>query len=159
MLGLFKKEKELLSPISGKAIDLKEVPDEVFAGKMAGDGIAIVPTGNIAVAPADGELTMLFGTKHAYGMTLADGVEVLVHIGIDTVVLKGEGFEALAKQGDRVKKGTPIIRFDTALIESKGYSLISPVLITDPSAVKNFKALTGMDTEAGVTPVITYSTK
>ncbi|MBY6939416.1 PTS sugar transporter subunit IIA, partial [Clostridium botulinum] len=107
MFGLFKKKKEdsnlkLVAPITGKAIPLSEVPDPVFAQKMAGDGLAIEPSDNVAVAPADGELTLVFNTKHAFAMTLANGTELLVHIGIETVSLNGEGFEQLVKQGTKV---------------------------------------------------------
>lgn len=159
MFGLFKKEQSMVAPVSGKTLDLKDVPDEVFAQRMAGDGLAIDPTGDLVVSPVDGELTMLFGTRHAFGITAAKGIEILVHIGIDTVSLNGEGFEALKAQGDKVKKGEPIIRLDRALITERGYSLITPILLTDPDSVQSFEAEIGIDVEAGVTPVLTYHLK
>lgn len=159
MFGLFKKEGTLVAPVSGKTVDITTVPDAVFAEKMAGDGLAIDPTGDTVVAPADGELTMLFGTKHAFGMTLDKGVQILVHIGLDTVSLNGEGFTALKNQGDMVKKGDPIVKIDRELIQSKGLSLITPVIFTDMDVLKSFEAQVGIDVTAGETPVLTYKAK
>lgn len=159
MFGLFKKEGTIVAPISGKTVDITTVPDAVFAEKMAGDGLAIDPTGDTVVAPADGELTMLFGTKHAFGMTLDKGVQILVHIGLDTVSLNGEGFTALKNQGDMVKKGDPIVKIDRELILSKGLSLITPVIFTDMDVLKSFEAHVGLDVTAGETAVLTYKAK
>ncbi|WP_313127582.1 PTS sugar transporter subunit IIA [Proteiniclasticum ruminis] len=159
MFGLFKKEGALVAPISGKTVDITTVPDAVFAEKMAGDGLAIDPTGDTVVAPADGELTMLFGTKHAFGMTLGKGVQILVHIGLDTVSLNGEGFTALKNQGDMVKKGEPIVKIDRELIQGKGLSLITPVIFTDMDVLKSFEAQLGIDVIAGETTVLTYKAK
>ena len=102
MFGLFKKDFQLIAPVSGTTMNLSEVPDEVFAGKMAGDGLAINPTGDVFVAPADGELNLIFKTNHAFALTLSNGVELLVHIGVDTVSLNGEGFERLIEPGVKV---------------------------------------------------------
>lgn len=162
MFGLFKKNKKeeslnFVAPVSGKAVDLSEVPDPVFAQKMAGDGLGIDSTGDIIVAPCDGELTLVFKTKHAFAMTLDNGIEVLVHIGIETVSLNGEGFEQLAEQGTRVKAGTPIIKIDREFIKNKGLSLVTPVLITNPDTVKSLDVKTGMDVLAGETVVLEYS--
>lgn len=162
MFGLFKKNKKeeslnFVAPVSGKAVDLSEVPDPVFAQKMAGDGLGIDSTGDIIVAPCDGELTLVFKTKHAFAMTLDNGIELLVHIGIETVSLNGEGFEQLAEQGTRVKAGTPIIKIDRELIKSKGLSLVTPVLITNPDTVKSLDVKTGMDVVAGETVVLEYT--
>ena len=159
MFGLLKKEGALVAPISGKTVDITTVPDAVFAEKMAGDGLAIDPTGDTVVAPADGELTMLFGTKHAFGMTLDKGVQILVHIGLDTVSLNGEGFTALKNQGDMVKKGEPIVKIDRELIQGKGLSLITPVIFTDMDVLKSFEAQLGIDVIAGETTVLTYKAK
>jgi len=158
MFGIFGKTQEIVAPISGRTVDITEVKDAVFSEKMAGDGLAIDPTGDIVVAPADGELTMLFGTKHAFGMTLSKGVQILVHIGLETVSLNGEGFTALKKQGDRVKKGEPIIKIDRAFITSKGISLITPIIFTELDKLKSFEARVGIDVVAGVTPILTYKT-
>ncbi|WP_027634339.1 PTS sugar transporter subunit IIA [Clostridium hydrogeniformans] len=156
MFGLFKKDLKLVAPVSGKAIDLSQVPDAVFAQKMAGDGAAIEATGDVAVAPCDGTLTLIFKTNHAFAMTLDNGVELLIHIGIDTVELNGEGFERLAEEGTKVTAGTPIIKFNAEFIKSKGLSLATPVLITNPDSVKEIKSLTGKDVTAGEDEIVTY---
>ncbi|WP_040214796.1 PTS sugar transporter subunit IIA [Clostridium polynesiense] len=156
MFNFFKKNQEIVAPVTGKVIDLSQVPDEVFAQKLAGDGVAIEPTGNEIVAPADGVLTLIFNTNHAFAITLKNGVELLIHIGIDTVALKGEGFTRLAEQGTKVKAGTPIVKVDKEFIEKAGYSLITPVLITNPEIVKDINGAVGTDAEAGKTVVIDY---
>ena len=132
MFGLFKKDVAILSPVNGQCVDLNQVPDEVFSDRMMGDGVAVRPSDGLFVAPADGELTMLFHTGHAYGMKIGRGIEILVHIGIDTVELHGEGFELLAEQGQTVKAGDPIVRVDLEKIRSRGYDLITPVILTAP---------------------------
>lgn len=166
MFGFLKKKKEdevqnnsfkLVSAISGKAIPLSEVSDPVFAQKMAGDGIAIDATGDTVVAPADGELTLVFKTKHAFALTLENGIELLVHIGIDTVSLNGEGFEQLAEQGTKVKAGTPIIKIDRDFVKSKGFSLTTPILITNPDSTKSITPLENIETTAGETIVVDYT--
>lgn len=133
MFGLFKKDVVILSPVNGQCVDLSQVPDEVFSKKMMGDGVALRPSDGLFVAPADGELTMLFRTGHAYGMKIGKDVEILVHIGIDTVKLNGEGFELVAEQGQTVKAGDPIVRVDLDRIRALGYDLITPVILTAPS--------------------------
>jgi PTS system D-glucosamine-specific IIA component/PTS system glucose-specific IIA component len=163
MFGFLKKKKskgfELVAPVEGKTLPLSEVPDPVFAEKMAGDGVAIEPAGDIVVAPADGELTLVFKTKHAFALTLDTGAEILVHIGIDTVSLNGEGFEQLAEQGTKVKAGTPIIKVDRAFIKSKGFSLVTPVLITNADDFASITPVENIDTVAGKTVVIKYTAK
>lgn len=147
----------LVAPVTGEAIPLSEVPDPVFAQKMAGDGMAIIPSDDTIVAPADGELTLLFGTKHAFAMTLKNGLEILVHVGIDTVSLNGEGFEALAEQGQTVKAGTPILKIDRDFITGKGLSLSTPVLITNPDQLKSITPTESGKTIAGETVVLKYT--
>lgn len=164
MFGLFKKNKtekkntlNFVAPVDGKTMDLSEVPDPVFAQKMAGDGLAIDATGDVIVAPCDGDLTLVFKTKHAFAMTLDNGIELLVHIGIETVSLNGEGFEQLAEAGTKVKAGTPIIKIDREFIKSKNLPLVTPILITNPDVVKSMDAKTGLDAKAGETVVLEYS--
>lgn len=160
MFGFLKKDFKLVAPVDGTTIDLSKVPDEVFAGKMAGDGLAIDPTGDTVVAPADGELSLVFKTNHAFALTLSNGVELLVHIGVDTVSLDGEGFERLVEPGIKVKAGTPIIKINRDFILSKGFSLATPLLITNvDDSVKEFDALVGNKVKAGEDVVITYKTK
>lgn len=125
----------VLSPIDGKIIQIEKVPDQTFAEKLLGDGFAVIPSGNSIYAPADGEITVLFPTKHAFAITTKEGLELLVHIGIDTVALNGEGFTAYVSQGDKVQKGDKILTLDSEFIKSKGKSLITPVIITNMDIV------------------------
>jgi PTS system glucose-specific IIA component len=118
----------VLAPLDGTVVELESVPDEVFAQKMAGDGVAIDPSGQVAVAPVAGELVKLFPGGHAFGISTSDGFELIVHIGLDTVELKGEGFENIATEGQLVQAGTPIVRFDRATIERKGKVMLSPIV-------------------------------
>jgi sugar PTS system EIIA component len=119
---------QILAPLDGKVVELENVPDEVFAQKMAGDGVAIDPSGQVAVAPISGTLVKLFKGGHAFGISTPEGIELIVHIGLDTVELKGQGFQNIATEGQEVKAGTPIVRYDRATIESLGKRIISPVV-------------------------------
>lgn len=157
MLSLFKKSYNLIAPISGKTIDLSSVPDDVFAQRLAGDGIAIESSGDMVVAPADGTLTLIFRTNHAFGMTLDNGLEVLVHIGLDTVELEGKGFQRIAQQGDTVKAGDPIIKIDREAVISSGRSLITPVLITNMEAINSMNPAVNEEVTAGEDKIITYT--
>lgn len=120
-----------LSPMEGKIIDLSEVPDEVFSQKLMGDGFAIEPTFGEVVSPVDGTVTTLFPTKHAVGITSNEGLELLIHFGVDTVNLKGEGIEALVEQGAAIKAGEPILRMNLDEIKAKVPSIITPVIFTN----------------------------
>ena len=150
------KANTLVAPVSGKAMPLSEVPDPVFAEKLAGDGMAIMAEGETIVAPADGEVTLIFKTKHAFAMTLENGLEILVHIGLETVSLDGEGFEQLVEQGTKVKAGTPLIKINRELILSKGLSLATPVLITNVDAAKSISAVESGNVVAGETTVVNF---
>lgn len=119
------------SPMTGTVIPLEEVPDEAFAGAMMGDGAAIVPTDGIVQAPADGEVTFVFPTKHAVGFRTDVGHEMLIHVGIDTVSLSGDGFEAFVSDGDHVRAGEPLLKVDIRKIGDRVPSMASPVLFTD----------------------------
>jgi sugar PTS system EIIA component len=123
---------QILAPISGEAVPLSEVPDEVFAEGMAGEGGAIVPdAGGEAVAPVSGTLVKLFEGGHAFGIATEEGVEMIVHLGLDTIELRGEGFERLAAEGDAVEAGQPIVRFDLDTIKNAGYDPVTPVVVTN----------------------------
>ncbi|GAA0689780.1 MULTISPECIES: PTS sugar transporter subunit IIA [Clostridium] len=157
MFGFLKKKNsELVAPVSGKVIELSQVPDEVFSQKMAGDGVAIEPSDDLVVAPADGSITLIFKTNHAFAMTLENGLEILVHIGLDTVELNGEGFERLATEGETVKAGTPIVKINRKLFEEKGYKTVTPVLVTNPDILKEMNGLVGNNVTAGKDAVISY---
>ena len=149
------KEQVIMAPLSGTLRQLVEVPDPVFAGKMVGDGIAIEPSEGIVVAPFDGEIVQLFPTKHAIGLRNAFGLEILIHIGLETVSLQGEGFEAFVKQGDQVKMGDKLITFDMAIINDKASSTITPVVLTNGDAVKSFDISKATTVIAGQSTVMT----
>ena len=134
MFGFLKrKTREVKAPIDGQLIALEEVDDEVFSSRMAGDGVAILPVGDTFVSPIDGVITKIFSTNHAYSVKSKQDLEVLVHIGLETVALKGEGFERLASEGDEVKVGDPIIKADLNYIKEHAKDIITPILITDES--------------------------
>ncbi|MDF2882158.1 MAG: putative system, N-acetylglucosamine-specific component [Clostridiaceae bacterium] len=139
MLGLFKKSLEIVAPISGNVIELDQVPDKVFAEKLVGDGAAIDSTGDVIKAPVDGTLTLIFKTNHAFAITTKQGIELLIHIGLDTVELNGDGFERIAEEGTSVKAGDPIIKINRDFISGKGISLITPVLVTNMDIVDSIK--------------------
>ena len=120
------------SPLKGKAVLMADVPDETFASDVLGVGAAVDPTEGKVVAPADGEVSTLFDTHHAIGLTLDNGMEMLIHVGINTVELNGEGYEAHVSEGDKVVRGQTLITFDIPLIKSKGFPVITPVIITNP---------------------------
>ena len=127
------------SPLKGKAVLMADVPDETFATDVLGMGAAVDPTEGKVVAPADGEVSTLFDTHHAIGLTLDNGMEMLIHVGINTVELNGEGYKAHVSEGDRVVRGQTLITFDMKLIQSKGYKTITPVIITNPDDFKDIK--------------------
>ena len=120
------------APLKGTAVAMADVPDETFAAEVLGLGAAVDPAEGKVVAPADGEVSTLFDTHHAIGLTLDNGMELLIHIGINTVELNGEGFTAHIADGERFKRGQTLITFDKAFIESKGYKTVTPVIITNP---------------------------
>ena len=129
--GSTMKREILASPLSGKVIPLSEVTDAAFSSGILGKGIAILPDKGEVKAPADGTIQAIFPTKHAIGMVTENGVELLIHIGMNTVQLEGEGFTSRISEGMKVKKGDVLVTFDKDLIEGKGYSLETPVLITN----------------------------
>ena len=122
----------ILAPISGEAVPLSEVPDEVFAEGMAGEGGAVVPSASgEAVAPASGTLVKLFEGGHAFGIETDEGVEMIVHLGLDTIEMRGAGFEKIATEGERVEAGQPVVRFDLDEIRNAGYDPVTPVVVTN----------------------------
>ncbi|MDO4308873.1 MAG: glucose PTS transporter subunit IIA [Eubacteriales bacterium] len=119
------------SPVTGLAADLSTAPDEAFAEKMMGDGAVVIPEDPFVRAPEDGEISFLFDTKHAVGFVTDSGVSLLIHMGIDTVKLKGKGFQALIETGQKVTKGTPLLKLDLDYLRTKAPSMVSPVLCTE----------------------------
>lgn len=139
MLGFLGKHNVLMikTPFDGDIVDITEVNDVAFSNKMVGDGFAVIPENNIAVAPCDGRITTIFPTNHALGITTKEGLEVLVHIGIDTVKMKGKGFKRLVEVGSNVKKGKEIIEIDLEYIKSSGMDTITSVVITNMDKVES----------------------
>lgn len=133
------------APLEGKVVALADVPDATFAEGVLGLGAAIEPAVGEVIAPADGEVSSIFDTHHAVGLTLDNGMELLIHVGINTVALNGEGFTAHVSEGDRVKRGQPLISFDKDFITSKGYQIITPVIISNADDYKEIKTTTSTD--------------
>ena len=149
MLNFFKKKtewkgNEIYSVVDGRLKKLEKVADPAFAQKMLGDGAAIDPQNELIVAPCEGTITMMYPTLHACGITNTDGVEILVHIGIDTVAMKGDGFEYLVKEGQKVSAGTPLIKFDKKKISEAGYVDTIICVITEPGNMENIIFVTGI---------------
>lgn len=157
MFNFFKKNKEsvIVSPQSGTAIPVSDVPDKAFSDRILGDGIAIIPEEDEIVSPADGTVVQVPDTLHAYGIQTENGIDILIHVGINTVELKGEGFKSFVKAGQKVKTGDPIARVDLKLIKEKGYPTHTPVIITNPEDAKEVSFITGK-VKAGETVVIRY---
>lgn len=147
--GVVKETILISSPVNGTAADLSETPDEAFAGRMMGDGAMVVPTEGVIYAPEDGEVCFIFGTKHAIGYQTESGVSMLLHVGIDTVKLDGKGFELLVNEGDKVKKGTPLMNVDLEYIKSNAPSLATPVLCTELEDNQKIRLLAQGDIKAG----------
>lgn len=139
----------IASPLSGRVIPLEDVADGVFSEKMVGDGFAVDPTDNQVYAPADCEVTTVFGTKHAIGLTTPEGCELLIHLGIDTVQLNGAPFTINIKEGDTLKKGDLIGSFDEKAILDAGYRTVTPVVVTNSDAYTSFQLLKTGDTAHG----------
>ena len=131
------KEKSILAPIEGKVIKLSEIEDNIFSGELLGKGVGIIPLTNKVYASANGVVTTLLPTKHGIGLTFDNGIEMLIHIGIDTVNLNGNYFTSFVEQGDIVKQGTLLIEFDRERILASGYSLQTPIIITNSAEFKS----------------------
>lgn len=124
------KTNIITAPLAGKVASITEAPDEIFAQKMMGDGVVIFPTENILAAPIDGEITMIFPTKHALGIKSNDGIEILIHVGLDTVKLEGKPFNLFVTEGQKVKQGDKLMEIDFAMVEAAGCSIATPLVIT-----------------------------
>ena len=137
---------------------MDEVPDPVFSERMTGDGIAISAESFEVLAPCNGRISLFFDTKHAFALTTEEGIQVLVHFGLDTVILNGEGIEALKAPGESVAAGEPVIRISEKLLKKHGINLISPVLIVNPERVCDMSLPShGGLMEAGKDAAIEYS--
>ncbi|WMY94887.1 MAG: PTS glucose transporter subunit IIA [Arsenophonus sp.] len=163
-MNIFNKVKSLVSenknnviniiaPISGEIFQIEDVPDVVFSEKIVGDGVAIKPSGNKILAPMNGTISKIFETNHAFSMKSDSGIELFVHLGIDTIDLKSEGFSRIAKEGQKVKIGDLILNFDLPLIEKKAKSTLTPVIISNIDEIKKLIKSTGYIT-AGKTIIM-----
>lgn len=165
MFQLFKKKSvepihsapELLAVCDGTVIPMEDVKDPVFAQKMMGDGFAINTTGSDYFAIHDATVSMLFPSNHAFGLTFSDGMEVLVHIGIDTVNENGKGFTCHVKLNSKVKAGDPIISIDRAYLESRGYDLTSMIIFTNTEKYESFTCEYGKQVKGGKDIAAQYS--
>ena len=146
------------APFSGTLVPLSEVPDETFASGVLGEGIAIEPSDGLFCSPVDGTVETIAETKHAIGFAADNGLEILVHVGLETVSLNGEGFEILVKEGDRVKAGQPVAKADLALIRERGLKTITSIVLTGGADDMELHCAEGLAT-AGKTPVLTLTAK
>ncbi|MCR5438337.1 MAG: PTS glucose transporter subunit IIA [Selenomonas sp.] len=152
-----KQQQKLIAPISGRIIDLAKVPDPVFSEKLTGDGLAVLNDSDTVLSPCDGEISLFFDTKHAFAVTRADGVQILVHIGLDTVIMNGEGITQLHHRGDYVKAGEPILKLDLPLLQRRKINLISPILVVNYDTVRNLRpAASDEMVAAGTDVILTY---
>lgn len=154
-MSMFKKQRYILAPQTGRTIDLEFVPDPVFSEKILGDGIAIMPTSNEVLAPISGRITQVAHTYHSISIEGDDSIEILIHLGIDTVNLAGEGFKFYAEMGQHVNAGDKILDLDLNFIKGRGYNAITPCIITKPHDIKHLKIKRG-EVKAGVSRIITY---
>lgn len=138
---------------------MEEVPDDVFSKRIIGDGLAIEPEDNTVVAPGSGTVSVVMkDSKHACGLTLDNGMEILIHVGIDTVAMNGDGFELFVDQGDRVEAGQPLLSFDPEKIKAAGYPMTTFLILTNPGQAQNLKYRDQeqLKAQAGKTAIITF---
>src|SRR5215469_15423402 len=137
---------QILSPLSGQIWPLERVPDPVFAQKMVGDGLSIDPTDALLVAPCDGEVASLHAAGHAVTLRTPEGIELLMHVGIDTVTLEGEGFIPRVKPGDKVQTGAPLIQFDLDFLATHAKSLLTQIVVANSERVTSWERASGLVT-------------
>lgn len=164
-LSFFKKKSnksnlEIFSPVNGEIIPITEVPDPVFSQKMMGEGIAFVPSDGKFCSPINGEVIQVFPTKHAIGLVATDGTEILIHIGLETVSLKGEGFSMKVEEGDEVTVGQLLVDVELEYIRAHASSIITPMVITNSAdSDKEYTMTKESEGSAGETVAITVSAK
>ncbi len=150
-------QKELKAFLTGKVIELKEVNDGVFSEGIMGEGMAIIPENNLLYAPADALVSVLMqDSRHACGLTLENGMELLLHVGIDTVDMNGDGFRYLVSEGQKVAAGTPLLEFDRDKIKAAGHRDVTVCIVTEPAGAENLRFMTGIKGEAGITSVAVF---
>lgn len=157
-MGLFgtrSRKLEIMAPLSGRVVPITETPDDVFSGKVLGDGIAVIPSGGEVDSPVSGKIVNIAHSFHALCILSDDGAEILVHLGVDTVNLEGEGFTCYVKEGQHVEAGEKLMKMDLDFIKSKGLSTVSPCIVTNLDQVKDLEMRYG-DAVAGKTAVMVY---
>ena len=142
---------EISAPLKGKKVELENVQDNVFSQGVLGKGVAIDPTEGIVTAPVDGVVSALFPTLHAIGITTDEGIQLMIHVGLDTVELDGEHFKAFVKKGEKVKKNQKLLEFDIDAIKKKGYVMETPVIITNPDDYKEISIICEDEIQRGDT--------
>lgn len=156
MLSIFNKNFQLTAFTSGQIVPINEVPDEVFSQKLMGEGIAILPSESVIYAPCDAEVTVLMeASKHAIGLTCKNGVQILLHVGVDTVAMNGEGFAYAVKLHDSVKQGDRLISFDKKSIKNKGYTDLTMMILLDMGKFKTSEFVDKMEVVAGKSVITT----
>lgn len=159
MFNFIRKQCRVFAPVSGKVMNLSQVPETIFSERLMGDGIAIEPEDDIICAPANGIIRMIFGTNHGFAMSLDNGIELLIHIGLDTVALKGKHFERLVQVGDRVSLAQPVVKIDSKAIIESGYNLITPILIVNIESIKELQCTNSSHVTSGRDEILTYRIK
>lgn len=150
--------KELKSILDGKVMSIEEAPDDVFSQKIMGDGVAIEPANTVVTAPADCDVSVVMAdTGHACGLTLPNGIELLIHVGVDTVDMGGNGFRLLVNEGDHVKAGQPLIEFDPEKIKAAGHPCTTMLIVTAEGSASGLTLHSGMEAKAGETTVISWN--
>lgn len=153
MFGGNSASKQILAPVSGRVVPMSEVNDPTFSQEILGKGVAIIPSEGRVVAPASGEVVVMFETKHAVSLRTDGGTELIIHIGLDTVNLKGDYFTAHVKQGDHVKAGDLLVEFEMDSIKEAGYDVITPIIICNTPDYPNMACHVGKEVKA-LDPVI-----
>ncbi|TDM04228.1 PTS sugar transporter subunit IIA [Macrococcus carouselicus] len=153
------KNVNIVAPITGRYVAIESIPDPVFAQKMMGDGFGIEPSEGLVVSPVDGEVINVFPTKHAIGLKTANNLEILIHVGLETVAMNAEGFTTKVNVGDKVSVGDELLEFDIELIKEKASSIISPIIITNGEAVESFEIIAQDAVQRGQTIVAEVAAK
>ena len=149
------QSKTILTPLQGKVLAQADIPDETFAQGILGPGCGIEPTGKTVYAPFDGTVEQVASTLHAVGLTSEDGIEILIHVGMDTVEMQGKGFKALVKVGDKVKAGTPLLKVDLEAIRAAGHPTATALIVTNSDDLPEISVVANGDAAAG-TPVFKF---
>ncbi|MFP3885172.1 PTS glucose transporter subunit IIA [Priestia filamentosa] len=159
LFGKKTREENITAPLTGRIFSLENVPDPVFSQKMMGEGFAIEPTNGEVVAPIDGEIIQLFHTKHAIGLKTENGTEIIIHVGLETVAMEGDGFTAHVKEGSKVKKGDKLLTVDLEKVREKAKSTVTPVVVTNSADSEKISLIATDSVIKGETVCMTVTMK